>query len=265
MKQGLSDYVENVRARVGSMTSFRKETIAAAGDGDGDKMQQGESSRHPLLPTDELSSTQYGPAAMDAAEDKMTQRAGDEDAKQYPLVVLTALPSNLPVLQWPPFIWLLKPLIRWTDRIKRRLAGRFPHAMLFVGAPKRSEIKEYEQKRGSIWLEHEKEDILLSLRLAPGGDCRKIEDAMKSYQDKHVTRRRRFRGASTGWTTPCGEDGYGNLFDGKDEIIFPANCCNVHPTAPGASLLSADGIHPNNAGYDCWSRLIAEEILKKWR
>ena len=56
MKQGFTEYVQNVRLRVGSMTSSRKETTAASTDVD--EMQQSESSRHPLLPTDELSSTQ---------------------------------------------------------------------------------------------------------------------------------------------------------------------------------------------------------------
>lgn len=261
MKQGLTDYVQNVRERVGSMTSFRKETTSASAN-TADEMQQSESSRHPLLPTDELSSTQCG-AAAECAEDKKAQSFdSDRSGKQYPLVVLTALPSNLPVLQWPPFIWLLKPLIRWTDRIKRKLARRFPHAMLFVEAPKRSAMKKYELKRGTFWLEHEKEDIFLSLRLAPEGECRRIEDAMKSYHEKHITCRGRKRIHRREFAPSCEEDVFGNLFDGKDNIIFPAN---VHPRAPGASLLSADGIHPNNMGYDCWGRMIADEILKKWR
>ena len=132
--------------------------------------------------------------------------------------------------------------------------------MLFVGAPKRSAMKTYEMRQGPFWLEHEKEEILLSLKLAPEGECRRTEDAMKSYHDKHVRARQRIHGREC--APSCEEDVFGNLFDGKDSIIFPAN---VRPRAPGASLLSADGIHPNNDGYDCWSRMIAGEIVKKWR
>lgn len=34
---------------------------------------------------------------------------------------------------------------------------------------------------------------------------------------------------------------------------------------PGSSLISMDGIHPNDAGYDAWGRIIGQAIVDQWR
>mmetsp|Transcript_9283 Transcript_9283/g.19855 ORF Transcript_9283/g.19855 Transcript_9283/m.19855 type:complete len:642 (-) Transcript_9283:1466-3391(-) len=252
MKDGLREslkYVDNIRGKFVSMASFQRVSAEEVErDETEDPLQFNADisfKRHPRRSYDTLSST------------KSDQRDG-----QYPLVVLTALPSNLPVLQWPTFIWCLIPLIRWTDRIKRRLADKYSRAVLFVGAPSHEVMKEYESGQGKHWLGLRDENVLLSLKIGAAEECLRISESMQLYFRKHAKIEAE-TDLTEGYRLFCKKRrSYENLFDRNGIVIYPAN---VRPTAEGASLLSADGIHPNDAGYDLWGRIIADEILKKWK
>lgn len=165
-----------------------------------------------------------------------------------PLVVLPALPSNLPVMQVFPFIYFMLPLIRIADRIKQRLAERYPHAILYVEPSSVAEMLDFENCRGIFYDRMVKEDTLLSLIDISPEESEQVEDQMNEYygrKGKEQIRYIRQRGER----------------QQPREVIQPAN---VRLGAPGASLLSLDGIHPNDIGYNFWGRCIAAAILREW-
>lgn len=166
----------------------------------------------------------------------------------YPLVVLPALPSNLPVLQIFPFIYFLLPLIWIADRIKRRLAEKYPHAILYVEPSSVADMLDFESGRGLYYEKMVTEDTLLSLKDKSREEIERVEAQMREYYEKKGKRQIRYVRREGGQQQ-------------AKAIIQPAN---VRLGAPGASLLSLDGIHPNDGGYDFWGRYIAAAILREW-
>jgi len=150
-----------------------------------------------------------------------------------PLVVLLALPSNLPVLQVPPFIWFLLPLIRWADALKKKLADKYPNAILYVDSPSIAAISDFENRRGPCFDSMLREDILLSLKDVSVSERVCVEREMCDFCTRKRKRKR-----------------------SKQK-------CIRREGAPGASLLCVDGIHPNDRGYEMWGRLIAAAICEK--
>lgn len=226
------DYTSELKRVVDAVADKMKSGLRTSIDNIRDKI--GSSSTHAQLQQPSLESL---PLVVEANEAQVGLSSSDESI-MYPLVVLPALPSNFPVMQVAPFVWFMLPLIHIADRFKRRLAERYPHAILYVEPSSVADMLDFENCRG---LHHNKmitEDTLLSLKDKPVKDIRHVETLMKEYYEKKARRGRH-----------------------PDAVVQPAY---VRRGAPGASLLSLDGIHPSDKGYDFWGRCIAAAILREW-
>lgn len=151
---------------------------------------------------------------------------------QTPLFVLPAMPIRTsPSVRPIPLRWLTIPFFDMMEAKKRKLASRCPGELLWVRDPSLKQLIEYEEERGVLWEQKNREEILLSLRHIKGGDCGEITEAMHEYYQN--------RSGSFDYSTP--------LFQ--------------RPGTPGTKVFSADRIHPNEAGYELWARHIAIAIV----
>lgn len=151
----------------------------------------------------------------------------------FPMVVLPAMPSRaLPIFQTAPLRWLAVPIVDIMDSHKKNLARQHDGEVFFVDAPSVQDIAAYAAKSGTYYKEETEDKILLQLRDIKRKQARCIERDMARY------------------------------FSKRD-----------HPKGPESlplrkrhfSMFSADGIHPNDEGYDFWGRYIANAIVEEWK
>uniref|UniRef100_A0A7S4NID9 SGNH hydrolase-type esterase domain-containing protein n=1 Tax=Odontella aurita TaxID=265563 RepID=A0A7S4NID9_9STRA len=228
MKAGLSESLDRVQSSVDNI----RERIGG--------------SSHASL---HLSSPETLPLMGNAKESDVAEinRTFSDESFTHPLIVLPALPSNLPVLQIFPFIYFLLPLIHIADRFKRKLAETYPHAILYVEHSSINEMLDFENRRGFYYNQMVREDTLLALNDQSPEFCARVKEQMKNYCSKKGNRQIRY------------------LRRGRHKPKAVVQPANVRIMAPGASLLSLDGIHPNDAGYEFWGRHIAAAILSEWK
>jgi lysophospholipase L1-like esterase len=170
-----------------------------------------------------------------------------------PLVVFPAMPASpLPLTHYPPLSWFLVPLIRMMDHNKKLLAANYPGLVLYVDAPTPDEFRDIEAGKGELHEGRRAERVLLQLTDVSQRAQEKVKELMdKHYHSKPEARR-------------DGKDEH----DDDDRPVY-SQCCREHVSVnakqtPGSTLLAADGIHPNDAGYDFWGRHIAAAIVREW-
>jgi hypothetical protein len=163
-----------------------------------------------------------------------SERNGTSSSRT-PLFVLPAMPIRTsPSVRAVPLRWLTIPVFDQMEKKKRKLANANPGEILWVKDPSLQDVIEYEEQRGSLWEQRCQEEVLLSLRYIGGGDCGGIAEAMKKYyQNKSVS---------------------------FDTVNDPTPLCE-RAGKPGTRVYCADRIHPNEAGYECWARCIANAIV----
>ncbi len=181
-----------------------------------------------------------------------------------PLVVFPALPiTPIELSQRAPLGWFLVPIIRAMDHNKKILAESYPELLLFVESPSVQDILEVEKKRGPLWENEEGEGnknndrsnktVLLKLTDAAANVRGRVEEHMRSHYKSLVQDRQ--------------EEETSSLYElcADDVLVLSRTDHGVNRHRhPGASMVSADGVHPNDSGYKFFGRLIARAILEKW-
>ena len=171
--------------------------------------------------------------------------------RRRPLVVFPALPvSPLPIFNSQPLRWFILPLFRRVDNYKREVAKRFPGEVLFVDAPTEDIFAEVEKGTGTLWDDRRGERLLLRLTDIQQKARMHVESIMSEYYEKWANRQR-IKDDSSHYNEQTPEEAH--------------HATQLQPYhRPGSSLISVDGIHPNDDGYEFWGRHIALAIIKEW-
>lgn len=183
-----------------------------------------------------------------------------ERPRTGPLIVFPALPMEpIELNHRAPLSWFVAPLVRAMDLNKQILAERYPDLVLFVPSPQSTVFSDAEARRGPLWDSFQKEAVLLSLT-----------DLVHTVHDRlDELWHRPYR---PGWALESTDAGLvagdavasASLYtlQGDDVVLVP----NRSPARrwPGASMVSPDGIHPNDQGYDLWGKFIAGAIVEHW-
>lgn len=105
--------------------------------------------------------------------------------RHRPLVVLPALPAEaLPVSRVRPLNWIAFPLLRVIENAKRKLSKLYSDSILFVEAPRRSDLKDYMQERGPIWKRKEMEGDVKSVTDVSPFECQQTLHLMRKYSQE---------------------------------------------------------------------------------
>jgi hypothetical protein len=170
---------------------------------------------------------------LDETMDATTHTVGSLHSPLFPMVVLPGMPSRaLPIFQVAPLRWLAVPIIDIMDSHKKNLAKQHDGEVLFVDAPSVEDITAYSSQSGSYWEEEMDDKVLFNLRGIKRKQARRIEADMEAYFSK--------KGQPS------------------DPELLPLR--RRHQC-----MFSADGVHPNDRGYDFWGRYIAHAIVDEWQ
>lgn len=168
------------------------------------------------------------------------------EKSQGPLVVFPALPVEPTVLnQLVPLNWFIVPIIRAMDRNKLAIANMHPQLVVFVESPSLSFFSQAENKSGPFWKDALADGISLRLTDVAQHVKDRVEDLMHAHYET--------------WLDGNADD---DLYELEVDSVI-ALSYEPERTFPGASLVSADGIHPNDEGYEVWGRYIAQNILDR--
>mmetsp|Transcript_37480 Transcript_37480/g.90882 ORF Transcript_37480/g.90882 Transcript_37480/m.90882 type:complete len:656 (+) Transcript_37480:212-2179(+) len=150
----------------------------------------------------------------------------------FPMVVLPGMPASaLPAFDAFPLRHLAHPMVAIMDGHKRNISNAHDGEVLFVHPPTKSALSEYSEKKGFYWRQEVDDNILLSACDISQRRKEAMEDDMKEYYEEYQT------------TFECDPPKAYNHF----------------------AAFSADGIHPNNSGYNFWGRYIGNAIVKEWK
>ena len=171
------------------------------------------------------------------------------DNENRSLVVFPAIPIAATKLgRLVPLNWFLNPLFRFIDSKKQSIATSFPGLVLYVEAPSTEMFAEAESL-GALWEEFQKEDFALNLTDIAHVAKERIEGLMKQHYRSWV------RDAEE-------EDDSMYVLEGDSVVVCKHRDYDVYP---GSTLISADGIHPNDEGYRVWGSIIGQQIVEEWR
>ncbi len=185
----------------------------------------------------------------DRKERLRLQNENDDDHHhKEALVVVPALPTHvLPMLQYPPLCWIIHVLLQFMDEEKRALSKEYPGSLLFIEAPTVKMIDEIEKGEYYLCAKRKTEIVLLALK----DITLRVRDEIKNLIRKHKE--------------------HHDFKDNEREIELHYEASKHHnlsdpiPDGIGSKLVSIDGVHPNDDGYDFWGRHIAEGIIKELR
>jgi len=185
----------------------------------------------------------------DGKERLRNQNENDDDHHHKgALVVVPALPTLvLPMFQYPPLCWIIHVLLQFMDEEKRALSKEHPGSLLFIEAPTVKMIDKIEKGEYFLCAKRKTETVRLALKDITLRVRHEIEILIRKHKEHH---------------------------DFKDdereiELYYEAskhhNLSDPIPDGIGSKLVSIDGVHPNDDGYDFWGRHIAEGIIKELR
>ena len=159
-----------------------------------------------------------------------------------PLIFLPGLPARAnPMTQHLPLRWLLVPLFEILDYQKQILARESDGDVIFVPAPTTEEFVQFMKKKGKIYRDKSEEEVLVNLRDARLSTVRRTQLLMKEYYAR--------KGRSAATNNPFKRV--------QAQLGLPPS---IHLQG-----FSADGVHPNDLGYDYWGRHIAIAIYDEWQ
>lgn len=191
-----------------------------------------------------------------------------------PLIVLPATAAaNIPNLNSPPLGLFLIPLFGILERIKIGVAKRFGESVIFIPQPTFDDFYTYESMTGPLWFKRRSEDTILSIRNVHEDDCQELEGRMLDFyaQRGDVQAGSPLVDLDLWRMSPDDDNCHSSLAsinerNGRSTTIKRPmkKLPSANPSQPCVSLLSGDGIHPNDVGYDCWGRHIARAIIKEW-
>jgi len=170
-----------------------------------------------------------------------------------PLVVFPALPISPTVLgQATPLSWFLIPLIRGMDRNKKFLAEQYPEMVVFIEPPDPKVFSDAEAHRGALWEDSQGDRVLLKLNDIALHVRERVEDLMHQHYKS--------------WVTDAEDDDEDGLYFLEADDVAPVSDWMIRNrrSHPGKSMISVDGIHPNDSGYEFWGRFIGRAIMDHW-
>lgn len=161
-----------------------------------------------------------------------------------PLVVFPALPYQPTILsRLAPLSWFLVPLLRTVDKEKQDLADLYPDRVLYVAAPDKHTLDQ---------LENEENDTTIPVLL-------QLNDIRVDVQERIEKLMRQYYGTTT--RKPTSDDASHNDWpEGGEEDDTSCYCASSRPPR----VISADGIHPSDKGYEAWGEHIARKIVQEW-
>lgn len=187
-------------------------------------------------------------SAASRADSKLRYTKPNDQEQQGPLVVFPAMPFTPTSLsQVAPLGWFLGPLIRGMDRNKKVLAELYPELVVYIDPPDAQFFEDAAAKRGPFWKDLQKDRVLLKLRGIAPHVRERVEDLMR----KHYA----------SWVIDASDEDDLYLLEADDVLPLSEQFYNRHP---GEGMVSADGIHPNDQGYDLWGRFIARAIMEHY-
>ena len=193
-------------------------------------------------------------AAAAAGTERHLSEATKTGMGLQPLIVLPGLPATIvPVFQWVPLKWFLVPLISSVDKQKRNTSHDY-QSVLFVEPPAIKSVIAYESGLGPIISDRRAEKVHIIIQDIGQKAKEKIEVAMDKYYE--IKDRLTDREASEKETERQFEQSYHQHSSAARPIAYTP--------PPGSKLFSADGIHPNDDGYDYYGRHIASAIIAEW-
>ena len=161
------------------------------------------------------------------------------------LVVIPAIPIITPLLRYPPLGFLLPHLCSLLDEQKRALAMECPRDILFVEAPTLEMVTDFEKGHSVFISKRKAEELLLNFKDV----TLQVRDKIENLMSKHIERHE-IKGV-----------------DKETELLYEAsrnsNMVYNGEVPVGSKLVSIDGVHPNDDGYEFWGRYIADEIIRK--
>jgi hypothetical protein len=205
-------------------------------------------------------------------------RQSSRSQRRGPLIVFPALPLEPTELsQRAPLSWFVVPVVRGMDRNKQRLAELYPDAVLFVLSPPSDVFEDAENRRGPLWEGSQRETALLkladisrsvrrrfqSLLLEDAGAPAAAAAAVPAEEDHNdggcAVRRPGLEDSDYDDTTSA------TLYElCEDGVVLAQRRAHNRPRHPGSTMVSDDGIHPNDRGYELWGKFIARAIVEHW-
>jgi lysophospholipase L1-like esterase len=179
---------------------------------------------------------------------------GDRDSekkrKHGPVVVFPALPFSPSILnQRAPLSWFLSPMIRKMDNNKKILSEMYPGIVMFVESPSNAFFAQTEAKKGVVWEDFQRENVLLKLTDIAQNVRERVEETMRQHYKA--------------WVLDAEDEEEGHYDIVADCVTHSHD--SKRQRHPGASMVAVDGVHPNDAGYEMWGRYIASIIAKEWK
>lgn len=163
---------------------------------------------------------------------RMEEAAESNHQSFFPMVVLPGMPANaLPAFDAFPLRHLAHPMVEIMDGHKRNISNAHDGEVLFVNPPSKKALSEFSEKKGIYWSQGVDDNVLLSACDISQRKKEAMEDDMKEYYEEYQT-----------------------TFE-----------CNPPKAYKYFSAFSADGIHPNDNGYNFWGRYIGNAIVMEWR
>lgn len=174
----------------------------------------------------------------------------EKKEKHGPVVVFPALPFSPTLLnQRAPLSWFLGPMIRKMDHNKKILSEMYPGIVVFVESPSNAFFSQTEAKKGVVWEDFQRENVLLKLTDIAQSVRERVEETMRQHYNA--------------WVMDAEDEEEGHYDIVADSVTHSHN--SQKQRHPGASMVAVDGVHPNDAGYEMWGRYIAAIIAKEWK
>ena len=194
--------------------------------------------------------------------------ATSSSSSQFPMVVLPGMPARaLPIFQSAPLRWLAVPIVDIMDSHKQNLAKRHDGEVLFVDAPSPEQMTDYSAQTGTFWRQQQRDEtILLNLRNIKRRHARQIEADMREYYVARNNNRASYPSSSSLCHFPYENNLDVERVENPETSPLQRRQHNTKESRLGGhlELMSVDGIHPNDGGYEFWGQHIAQAIVQEW-
>jgi hypothetical protein len=219
------------------------------------------------------------PASSNSDTSTTTTTSGLDDRtsrhRKGPLIVFPALPLEpIELSQRAPLSWFVVPIVRGMDRNKQRLSELHPDTVLFVPSPPSDVFEDAENRRGILWEATQRETVLLKLADISRTVRRRFQSLLlddpgagdaTAASDGHENDGRAGPVGMVEHEDACTASLYELCEDGVVLVQRRLDgAAQTRPRHPGSTMVSDDGIHPNDRGYEVWGKFIARAIVEHW-
>ena len=208
-----------------------------------------------ILEENDLLPVESVPQTVKTPEPKQSPSA----MRHSPLVVFPALPIGpIEPSHRAPLSWFFVPIIRGMDFSKKKLAEAYPGLVLFVEAPSNEITAQAERREGPLWENGEEELVLLQI-----SDSKTEEKRSNLLGKTELLMREHYRSwfMDAEEVVDDDEDFIATFSSNIDRSLSQNNQYQIQadgvsswpatryqPSHVGATLVSCDGMHPNDHG-----------------